>query len=174
MKFYKNKENNSLYQERNKMMNEIKSDEINDVCFECGSNNPDYISINNGIFICKECVQAHFEFPLEISQIIFNDLKNLNNIELKLLYNGGNKKLIEFINFEFPRLKQFPPNILYKTVAIDYYRKRLKFYVNGGIRPLKPIFEFAYQIITLPQNNLDNITDFGKKIYLSPKVNNST
>ena len=48
------------------------------------------------------------------STLMLNDLCSLNINELKKLYLGGNKKLIEFINFEFPRLKKFPPNILYK------------------------------------------------------------
>ncbi len=168
MQFHK-KKNNLYSNEKSKMINFILSDEINNVCFECGTNNPEYISINNAVFICKECVQDHFQFPHEISQIIINDLKNLNNNDIKKLYLGGNKKLIEFINFDFPRLKQCPPSILYKTRAVDYYRKRLEFFVQGGIRPLKPIFEYAYQMVNIP--NTSNISNYKKDIYLSPKVN---
>ena len=167
MQFHKKNQENNINNEKIKMINTIQSDEINNVCFECGTNDPEYISINNGVFICKECVQDHFDFPHEISQIIINDLSNLNNNELKKLYLGGNKKLIEFINFDFPRLKQFPPNILYQTRAVDYYRKRLQFFTQGGIRPLKPIFEYAYQMINIPKNP----QNYRKDIYLSPKVN---
>ena len=170
MQFHKKNPNLSNRNEKLKMINSIQSDEINNVCFECGSSDPEYLSINNGVFICKECVQEHFDFPHEISQIMINDLPSLNNIDLKKLYLGGNKRLIEFINFDFPRLKQFPPNILYKTRAVDYYRKRLQFYAQGGIRPLKPIFEYAYQMVNIPKNNF-NIISFRKDIYLSPKVN---
>ena len=100
MQFHKKNQENNINNEKIKMINTIQSDEINNVCFECGTNDPEYISINNGVFICKECVQDHFDFPHEISQIIINDLSNLNNNELKKLYLGGNKKLIEFINFD--------------------------------------------------------------------------
>ena len=176
MQFYKKKQESNLNNEFIKMINSIESDEINNVCFECGTNDPEYISINNGVFICKECVQDHFQFPREISTIMLNDLCSLNINELKKLYLGGNKKLIEFINFDFPRLKQFPPNILYKTRAIDYYRKRLQFFVQGGIRPLKPIFEYAYQLVNISKNNFNNNIkstngNYRKDIYLSPKVN---
>ena len=172
MQFHKTKNNQKIpnQSEKSKMTNIIQSDEINNVCFECGTNNPEYISINNAVFICKECVQDHFQFPHEISQIIINDLTNLNISDIKRLFLGGNKRLIEFINFDFPRLKQFPPNILYKTRAVDYYRKRLDFFVQGGIRPLKPIFEYAYQMINIPNKNF-NISNYKKDIYLSPKVN---
>ena len=79
------------------MIEEIKSEPINCVCFECGSNDPKYISINNGIFLCQECVHGLLQFTQEISQIILNDLFSLNNNEVKKLYLGGNKKLIDLI-----------------------------------------------------------------------------
>ena len=167
MQFHKKNKENNISNEKDKMIESIQSDDINNVCFECGTNDPEYISINNAVFICKECVQDHFDFPHEISQIIINDLPSLSNNELKKLYLGGNKNLIEFINFDFPRLKQFPPNILYKTRAVDYYRKRLQFFVQGGIRPLKPILEYAYQMVNIPKNNIN----YRKDIYLSPTVN---
>ncbi len=171
MQFYKDKEEIDLNKEYLNMIEKIKSDEINNVCFECGSNDPEYISINNGIFICQECVQLHFQFPSEISQIIINDICSLNNNDIKRLYLGGNKKLIEFINFEFPKLKQFPPEILYRVRAIDYYRKRLDYSINGGVKPIKPIFETAYLLINISNNN-DNI-NHKNDLFLSPKLNRS-
>ena len=175
MQFYKKKEGLNANNEYIKMIENIKSEEINNVCFECGTNNPEYLSINNGVFLCQECVQGHLKFPQEISQIIINDLYSLNTNEVKKLYFGGNKKLIEFINFDFPRLKQFPPNILYLTRAVDYYRKRLEFYVKGGTKPLKPILESAYQLLNIPNdnNNFSNNINNRKDLFLSPKINNN-
>ena len=173
MKFYKKKEEISLNNEYIKMLESIKLEQINNVCFECGANDPEYISINNSIFICQECVQGHLQFPQEISQIIINDLYSLNSNEVKKLYLGGNKKLIEFINFDFPRLKQFPPNILYKTKAVEYYRKRLEFLVKGGTMPLKPLLESSYQLINIPNENSYNNINNRKDLFLSPKINNN-
>ena len=143
-----------------KMISSIKSDPINNVCFECGSQEPQYISINNAVFICKDCIVNHLSFSHEISEIIINDLFTLNLIEAKTLFLGGNRKLIQFINFDFPGLKQLPPEKLYKTLAIDFYRKNLKFLVNGGKRPLKPNNQLAYQLIE----------NFGNNYVLSPKI----
>ena len=175
MQFYKKKEGLNANNEYIKMIENIKSEEINNVCFECGTNNPEYLSINNGVFLCQECVQGHLKFSQEISQIIINDLYSLNTNEVKKLYFGGNKKLIEFINFDFPRLKQFPPNILYLTKAVDYYRKRLEFYVKGGTKPLKPMLESAYQLLNIPNdnNNFSNNINNRKDLFLSPKINNN-
>ena len=169
MHFNKKKEKPNLDNELIEMIEEIQSDKINNVCFECGISGPQYISINNAIFICQECIQGHFNFPKEISQIIIKDFDSLTNNEIKKLHLGGNKKLIEFINFDYPSLKQFPPNILYKTYAVDYYRKNLEFLVSGGIRPIKPNFGNAYQLINIQGDN--NNINYKKDLYLSPKVN---
>lgn len=175
MQFYKKREEINLNNEYIKMLEAIKSEQINNVCFECGKDYPEYISINNSIFICQECVQEHLKFPKEISQITINDLYSLNNNEVKKLYLGGNKKLIEFINFDFPNLKHFPPNILYRTQAVEYYRKRLEFLVKGGTMPLKPILESAYQLIDIQNNNNNSFNNINnrKDIFLSPKINNN-
>ena len=149
MNFYNSNlpEINTNYNEHMQIIREITSDEINNVCFECGTLNPEYISINNGIFLCSNCAQNHYQFPKEISNIIKNDFNLLTLNEIKNLFFGGNKNLIEFINFEYPELKQFPPYILYKTKALEFYRNRLKYFIEGGIQPLKPNLDEGYQLI---------------------------
>ena len=147
MQFYKKSPEANNNNEYLRMTSLIKSDLINNLCFECGSKNPQYISINNAVFICKDCIVNHLSFPHDISQIIINDLYSLNLSEIKMLYLGGNRQLIHFINFDFPGLKQLPPEILYKTMAVDYYRKNLKFLVNGGKKPLKPGKTLAYDLV---------------------------
>jgi ADP-ribosylation factor GTPase-activating protein 1 len=170
MHYYKKKAETNLNNEYIKMIKEINGEELNKVCFECGSINPEFISINNGVFLCKICGQEHIKFPPEISTIKINDLFSLNNKELKMLYFGGNRKLIEFVNNDFPNLKLFPPKMLYVTRAVDYYRKRLQFYIFGGIRPLKPILDSAYQLINEPiNNNFFNNLNNKNDIFLSPK-----
>ena len=159
MQIYKKPKESNNNNEYLKMTSSIKSDPINNVCFECGEKDPQYISINNAIFICKDCVVNHFSFSQEISQIIINDLYALNLSEVKMLYLGGNRKLIQYINFDYPGLKQLPPYILYKTLAVDYYRQNLKFIINGGKRPIKPNNQFAYNLLE----------DFGNNNYIMNK-----
>ena len=153
MQIYKKPKESNNNNEYLKMTSSIKSEPINNVCFECGEKDPQYISINNAIFICKDCIVNHISFSQEISKIILNDLYLLNLSEVKMLYLGGNRKLIQFINFDYPGLKQLPPNILYKTIAVDYYRKNLNFLTNGGKRPLKPSVQIAYNLLEDFGNN---------------------
>ena len=68
----------------------------------------------------------------------------------------------------------FSPSSLYR--AVDYYRKRLYFFVYGVIRPLKPIFECAYQLVSIPKipkNKLNNnsLSHYRKDLYLNQKIN---
>lgn len=140
-----------------KLIKETLKDESNDNCVECGANSPQYISINNSIFLCKDCILNHLQLPQEASTIIKNDLKILNLDEIQYIYNGGNRKLLDFINNEFPNLKEFPPQKLYITKAMDYYRKNLKYLTEGGSKPIKPGIKEAYELII--KNEQNDISD---------------
>lgn len=104
----------------------ILNDQSNSKCFDCKSPNafPKYISINNGVFLCDKCVKVHLDFANKsISNIIKNHLNKLNIIQLQILANAGNAKLHEFIDLHYPKLNYLTPQLLYKTNAMEYYRK---------------------------------------------------
>ena len=134
--------------EKRRKINEIKNNELNKECFDCGSCYPEYISINNGVFICSNCIKIHNKFPKEISLTLKNDLTTLNDKELQYMYVGGNQKLIEFIHNDFPDLSKFKKEILYQTRAMQYYRDILNYLVNEGPKPIRPSKEInAYEIM---------------------------
>ncbi len=119
----------------------------NQECFECSTLCPEYISLNNGIFICKNCVKNHLKLPNKYSNVIKNNLNNLNLKNIQYLSCGGNRKLYEFITIEYPNLKKYEPFHFYQTYAMDYYRKYLEYLIEGGIKPIKPNIEMAYELI---------------------------
>ena len=127
-------------------------DELNNFCVECGNENPEFISINNGIFICSECAQNHFHFPQNVSKIVNNDIKSLTLNDIQFLLCGGNRALLDFINNEFPKLSEYPPYILYRTQAMVYYRQNLQYLINGGIAPIKPSLKYAYKVSNFINN----------------------
>ena len=135
---------------------------MNSICFDCGVENPVFVSINNGIFLCNECATVHMSFPQGVSIIENNDLYALSENELKFLSFGGNTKLNDFILDEFPKLENYTQKLLYKTRGLDYYRKRLNFKVNGGIEPKKPSQIVACQLIP---DNYYNQNNFSKTTY---------
>ena len=139
-------------------------DELNNFCVECGSENPEFISINNGIFICAECAKNHIHFPKNISRILTNNIKTLTLDEIQFLLCGGNRALLNFINNEFPKLSEFPPYILYRTQAMVYYRQNLQYLINGGIAPIKPSLKYAYKVSNFISNLQSEFNDMKENL----------
>ena len=147
-KYHDHHEGNPYMQILEKKLKE----ELNNYCVECGNEDPEYISINNGVFICSECARNHFNFPKNISKIVKNNIKSLTLEEIQFLLCGGNRALLDFINNDFPKLSEFPPYILYRTQAMVYYRQNLNYLINGGIAPIKPSLKYAYKVSNFINN----------------------
>ena len=133
----------------------ILGDEMNKECFECGSSNPEFISINNAIFLCKNCSRLHKKFPDELSKIIYNNLYKLDEKELYYLYYGGNRKLSEFIYLN-PKLSKYKSDILYKMNEMKYYRHNLSNIVNEKLGINESIDNYKY----IKNNNYNDWNNF--------------
>ena len=145
---------------KNTSLNVIKARKIkillqepkNNECFECMNLYPEFISLNNAIFLCQNCVKTHLNFPKSISHIIRNNLSSLTLKNIQYLCCGGNQKLIDFINNEYPNLKKLSAEYLYQTYAMDYYRRWLYYLIEGGVKPIKPDNEKGYELINIAHN----------------------
>ena len=146
------KENISLIKIKKQKIKIILNIPKNNECFECSNLYPEFISLNNAIFLCKNCIKNHIHFPKYISNIFKNDLNNLTLKNIQYLCCGGNEKLKQFIKNEFPRLKKFSYQNLYRTYAMDYYRKYLEYLIEGGIKPIKPNKNKAYELLKTNNN----------------------
>ena len=169
----KNKNNSTKIFSTNKqlMIEEIKNDEMNNECFDCGCPNPEYISINNGIFLCKRCIYYHCKFPDEISTLIKNNLSSLGLKELNYLYFGGNRNLAEYISSTCPELNKYHPEILYKTDELKYYRDKLSKIINEDFQKDKLLLtqdnfkrpkaeqNYKYNNNTFNRNKMKNLND---------------
>ena len=173
MKISKN-ENAALIKIKKQKIKIILNVPKNNECFECSNSNPEFISLNNGIFICKNCIKNHSNLPTSISNILKNDLNNLTLKNIQYLCFGGNEKLKLFIQNEFPKLKKMNFNNLYKTYAMDYYRKYLEYLIEGGIKPNKPNKNKAYDLIKINKsyNNSNKNKNTNIKINIENKSNN--
>ena len=147
----------------NSLIQTIYNDKMNSFCFDCGSQNISFVSVNNGIFLCNECATVHMSFPQEISLIENSDLYSLTELALKYLAYGGNTRLNDFILEEFPKLENYSQKLLYKTRAMDYYRKRLNYFVNGGHEPRRPSQIVGCQLIPQNQYNKNYVKIPSKK-----------
>ena len=145
----------------------LKDENIDNYCFDCGRKNPEFISINNGIFICKKCAMEHMLLPGGTSILIKNDIKLLAENEILFLEFGGNKKLYEFILNKCPSLINLPRKYLYYSPFISYYQNQLQQLVNEKNKKTKSKKE-------LFQNKLYNLqinSDYSsKEIKFPPEI----
>ena len=167
---YSNVKNSAFNIIKKNKIKKIHKEPKNKECFECSKLYPEYISLNNGIFLCKDCAINHLNFPKQISTIIKNDLDNLSVKNIQYLCFGGNRNLIEFINRNYPYLKTLSPINFYQTKEMDYYRKYLEYLIEGGIKPIKPNIDKANEIII--QKNLYNNNNFNNLINLRKEIIN--
>jgi hypothetical protein len=162
------RKNNVMFHEKERKIKAIMKEESNNKCFDCNNEKPEYISLNNACFICKTCFKNHKKLPLDISKPIKNNLRSLTLKELQYLFFGGNKKLLEFMKYEYPKLIKLNPLVAYKTIAMEYYRNSLKYLIEGGNKPQKPDIEYAYKSIDdkecINKNLLNNNNNAGNVI----------
>ena len=169
MNYYK--KNKALDAIKNRKISIILQDPDNNVCFECSKSYPYFISLNNSIFLCKECVKHHLKLNKSISNIINNDLNNLSMKNIQYLSYGGNKNLKNFIYNNFPDLMKLSPFQFYNTYALDYYRKMIGYLVEGGVKPIKPEKNKAYEFVNKinEENNIEQYIDYD---FVKKKRNN--
>ena len=102
-----------------------ETNNIENNCFDCGSRNPELISVNNGIFICNKCGINHMTFPPGTSILINKESNLISEKELQFLKYGGNKKLYEFILEQCPSLINLPRKLMYISPLLNLYRNHL-------------------------------------------------
>ena len=140
-------------------LNEIVSREGNTVCFDCGTENPKWASINNGILLCLKCAGIHRGFGLQISTIRSLQVDSWTEKQVKYLSQGGNDRFKNFLS-EYKIEPSSSIELKYKSKATEYYRNLLRNEVEkifdekfeGNNMP-KPDLETGIQILEIKQND---------------------
>ncbi|KAM6215531.1 arf-GAP with SH3 domain, ANK repeat and PH domain-containing protein 1 isoform 2-T2 [Rhynchocyon petersi] len=74
----------------------------NEVCCDCGSSEPTWLSTNLGILTCIECSGIHREMGVHISRIQSLELDKLGTSELLLAKNVGNNSFNDIMEANLP------------------------------------------------------------------------
>ena len=96
--------------------------ESNQICNDCGKNNPHWCSITNAVFICPSCARTHKKFNKKISMIKSLEVDDWSKDEINILKLGGNERFNKLIkSYNIPLTKD-NKEYKYYTKAAQYYR----------------------------------------------------
>ena len=102
---------------------QLKNQEGNANCFDCGKENPEWASLNNGSFICMNCAGLQRSLGANLCKVRSISMDTWNEKQLRYMCLGGNQKLRSY--FEAFALQEFSLD-RYKSRAALFYRKQVR------------------------------------------------
>ena len=90
-----NREDSASY--RNHQIDLLLSQEGNSTCIECQAPTPQWVSLNNGVFICINCSGYHRGLGVHLSYVRSLKLDSLSESDYYILQISGNKRFINFM-----------------------------------------------------------------------------
>lgn len=139
----------------------------NNKCVDCGSEDPQWASLNNSVFVCLNCAGIHRNLGINVSFIRSLVMDSWDDKQLKLLFLGGNYRFMENLE-EYGVVKdsnevtlnpdKIEKKYLYK--ASQYYRELLQAELNLESAPQKPNTEEGNMLIV---DNNDLTKDINNK-----------
>ena len=116
-------------------------DSENKICFDCGGAFPTFVSINNGVFICKFCAQNHIEKLNYNISFIYDVNSEWDQYLLSYVTRGGNsrfKRLCNQYQVQCQSLSQNNDEKINKYIIRlgEYHRLVLKSEINCSEPPL--------------------------------------